>query len=286
MVVSTPRLRAQPELLVEPPRAGLEALLVLVAQLVGVDRERVRAEDRAHHGECPRIHVGRLGAAIGVEHVVGHFRRAHQRAAQHVADGHAVLERQEGIDALQQEPPLGLHADAGELQVVAAIHQPHVAGVAVHERVQVAGAGDHRFARQGDERLPLAARELLDPERRHVHLAPQVRTRPRQRGDLKAGGGHGVARQGARGTAVPPGEPHGHVQLLRESIAHQGIPQHGVHAPHQELGVAFPRRLEPPDPGPRGELQFIQGRRLAPEREQGQALDQELVLVEPLPVDR
>jgi hypothetical protein len=61
-----------------------------------------------------------------LEDVVGDFRRPPERAEQGVADGNAVAERQDAADGVEEQPLLRVHADAEELEAVAAIHQAGV----------------------------------------------------------------------------------------------------------------------------------------------------------------
>jgi hypothetical protein len=112
---------------VEPPGARLQAFVVAVPELEWINRERVRREERSDRGEQAAVDPRCLGAPVGLEDVERDLGRAPQGAGQRVADGNAVLQREEAVHRVQQQPLPGDDADAGELQAVAAIDDAHVA---------------------------------------------------------------------------------------------------------------------------------------------------------------
>ncbi len=195
------RARAEAELLVEPPGAGVEGLVVAVAQLIGKDREGGSGEDEADRGQYPGIDLGRFDTAERLEDVESDLRRAEERAVQDIARRYAVLERQKGVDGLEQEAALGTHAEDRELQAVLPGHQSHVLGAAVGEGVEVAAAGDHGVARQLEDALGTPAGELLDRQRAQAaarHLLGEIGASPPERCGVKVSRRSGEPLAGAR----------------------------------------------------------------------------------------
>ena len=67
-----------------------------------------------------------LGAAKGIEDVVGDLGGAEQAAGQAVADRHAVLQGEKAVARLQHQPALRQQAEGGEAQTAVELHQPDV----------------------------------------------------------------------------------------------------------------------------------------------------------------
>src|SRR6478735_2223434 len=57
------------QLVIEPPGAGVQALVVIVAELIRIDRERVGREQRADRRNQLRVDPGRFASSKGLEDI-------------------------------------------------------------------------------------------------------------------------------------------------------------------------------------------------------------------------
>jgi hypothetical protein len=73
--------RAKAELVIEPPRARLDGLLVVRAELVGIDDERRHVLERVDDGEAARVERGGVAPAPRREDVVVDLGPAAESAA-------------------------------------------------------------------------------------------------------------------------------------------------------------------------------------------------------------
>src|SRR5262249_40262786 len=89
-----PIARAKAELVIEPPRARLDGLLVVRAELVWIDDERGHVLERVDDGEAARVDRGGVAPAPRREDVVVDLGPATEPAALQVAYGHAVLDHE------------------------------------------------------------------------------------------------------------------------------------------------------------------------------------------------
>ena len=122
--------RPETQLVVKPPRTGCDAFLVALAQLVGFDRERARAEDVAGHCQHTAEQSRRLGAAKRGKHVERHFGAGQQTIGLDIADRHPVAQHQPAMHGRQRQTAFGHRTDQGKGQAVAIIDQAHIAFVA------------------------------------------------------------------------------------------------------------------------------------------------------------
>ena len=129
---SNPRFaRTESQLVVEPPGAGLQALVVFVTQLIGIDRKGVGSEHRPHGRNQASVDPGRFASAECLEDVEGQLGRTEQRTGECVANRDAVTKREKRIDGLEQKAALRDDAQTRELQAVVPIDDAHVAGSAL-----------------------------------------------------------------------------------------------------------------------------------------------------------
>src|SRR5262249_58083530 len=87
-----PITRAKAELVIEPPRARLDGLLVVRAELVGIDDERRHVLERVDDGEAARVERGGVAPAPRREDGVVYLRPAAQSAALQGTPRHAGLD--------------------------------------------------------------------------------------------------------------------------------------------------------------------------------------------------
>ena len=157
--------RPEAELVVEPPRAGLDTVVVALAELVGVEGERLGAEHVVQHREHPRHGVCDLAAAEGREGVIGERRGAPGEIDLEVGDRHAVPQRERAVGRGHDRAPLGHDPVQREGEPVAVVDEPRVARIAVREAVDVALPRRHRRAPEVDRAAPRLQREPLDGAR-------------------------------------------------------------------------------------------------------------------------
>src|SRR5262249_841924 len=83
--------RSETELAIKPERAGLDAFLILVSDLVRIDCERSDAGEIMHHIEDARIQPRGFTAAKRVAKIEAAFHSPEQRKTLEVTDGHAIF---------------------------------------------------------------------------------------------------------------------------------------------------------------------------------------------------
>src|SRR5215471_20843942 len=105
---------AKAELVIEPPRARLDSLLVVRTELVGIDNERRHVLERVDYGEAARVERGGVAPAPRREDVVVDLGPAAESAALEVAHGHAVLDHEIDVGGLEHEAALGHLAEGHE----------------------------------------------------------------------------------------------------------------------------------------------------------------------------
>ena len=264
------RTRAEPELLVEPPRAALQRLFVVVTELVRIDRVGIDAEQAAHGREHSAVDPPRFAAAERVEHVVGDLCRTEERAVEHVADRRAVLQREERIHGFEQQPTVWLQANRDELQAVLPVDDAHVARIAVCECVEVALARDHRVARELDVCGAEARRHAADRARAIVQRLRQRRPLRAQRPALERDLLHRRLGNRARRRVLRGRESHPKAQRLERLLEHERIAVHRMHATHDIGPVGCVRPLLRVDPLARRERHLVHRHRLRPARQQRQ----------------
>ena len=264
--------RTESELLVEPPLSGLEAFLVAVAtELVRIDSEVVRAEQRVRHREHATVDRAGLATAKRVEHVVGDLGTAEESAREHVAHRHSVVQREERIDGLEHESPLRLHAEGDELEPVAAVDAPHIARIGVHECVEVALARDHRVLGELDIALGLRKRARADRTRLRAHRCADVGATALERARAEVRACHRERLARARGRVVRPGELQLESEFLVESVPRPVIGPEPRQPLHEKLGLALVRSLEPRNPLAQRHVPLVETRALRVAREERQS---------------
>ncbi len=157
---------SESELAVEPESAGLDALLVLEADLVRIDRERCDAEDLPEQVQELREDPRRLPFAKRVVHVETDLDPIEEGEPLEVADGHAVLQDERGVSGAQRQAATPFEADQKDLDATPHFRGPDGRGVAVREVVVLAIAKRRRLPRELEKRGALSARQPADGERR------------------------------------------------------------------------------------------------------------------------
>jgi len=279
-------LGLEPELVVEPPRPRPEPFLVLVSELVGIDVEGVASEQVADHGQHAGVHARGLRAAPGVEHVVRDSRRPEERAREHVADRHSVLEGEEAVDRLEEEASLGDGPEAEEGETFLEFDDANVVRIRVGEDVEVALPRDHRLAREVDHAVTFAPRQR--PHRRGgaPHLAPKVGATGGERGGLEMDRRSRPLRARPRRGVRSRREPHRDVEALEDRLASERIGGQRREPPHEERGVRLLRAFQRPDPVTYVEGELVEPRRLAVRHEEMEESAQLLRVVEFVPLHR
>ena len=281
------RARAKAELLVEPPRAGGERLRVAVAaELVREDREHVRAEEMPGQGQDLSVDAARLAAAERLEDVVGDLRGSEERAHEDVADRHAVLQRQEAVDGLEEEAPLGHRADHDEREAVRKVREADVAGIAPLEDVEIPLARDHGLAREVEEAPALVAVAGTTRTGGRATSRRDVRPPAVERRGLEAHGrdrGRGLR---ARRPALSGREDERQLEPLVGPLVLEGVASERREPADEEGRVRLARALQALHPAAHPEVQLVEPRRLGEERDERKHALERLAVREGLPVDR
>ena len=191
--------RTEAELAIEPECAGRDGLLVLVADLVGVEREGRHAErlpEKLHGaGEDPRG----LPLSEGVIQIEAQFHPFEEGQRFEIADRDSVLDEKTAVSGAEREAAAPLGPDEVDQESPARVGLQDGRGIAEGEGVILAVAQRRRFTRCFQDRERLLARQPPDRKRRRGDLRLERDVPPRdQRRVVKEDPSRRRAHPGAR----------------------------------------------------------------------------------------
>src|SRR5262249_1365667 len=200
--------RSEAELSVEPEGTRLNRLLVLVADLIGVDREGGDAGRLPAEAQNLGVDPGRLRLAEGVIDVETDFHSLEEGEPLEVSDRDAVDEIDRGVRGSQRQPGLRTNAKEEDLEPSPGAPRDRGGGIAMGESVELAIARGPRAACDVDHSLPCAAREAAHRHRRAAEDPREIRLLAREQGlrvEEKRRTGLAQKCSRIRGAPEPPG---------------------------------------------------------------------------------
>src|SRR6266567_3703789 len=148
------------ELAVKPERSGVDRFVIILADLVRIDRNRVRARERAQAAQRLRINPRGLALTIGIEGIEANFDPLAQPDGFDVIDGNAILNGESrNICAKRQTTRRG---QIPEMHDNAPTERSADDGTRVAERsaIEFAVANRHHFTNGVHHELAFAWREF------------------------------------------------------------------------------------------------------------------------------
>ncbi len=252
--------RAKAELVIEPPSARLDGLLVVRAELIGIDNERRHVLERVDDGEAACVERGSVAPTPRREDVVVDLGPAAEPAALQVAHRHAVLDHEIDVGGLEHEAALGHLAEGHKAQPVIVLEDPGVVRGGIGDLFEVALAREHGHARGAHQLGAVLVIDVAHALRRALDLTLQMGTRRGARVRLPTQRQASDERCRARGSAARWGEHEGQVERIEDFLAPALVHVRLGESTHEEGTVALVVALEMPHPLARGQRQLLEGR--------------------------